>query len=299
MKALQYTTYGGPEVLGIADVAEPHPGPGQVRIKVRAAAVNPIDWKLLSGRLSGKPAPDKPVIPGFEAAGVVDEVGEGVEGVSVGDDVFGLGVSGQAEYALLRSWARKPASVDWAVAGGASIAAEAAERVLRLLQVEAGQTLFIDGATGGVGSTASQIAVARGITVVGSTSEDNFDYLREIGGIPVLYGEGVDARVLDAVEEVHAVLDAAGKTPVEVLVGLAPAPSNVVSIANFGAGSAGVIVTDGSTDAEPVKALAEAADLLEHSKLVIKIQTFPLERAAEAYELIQTGHVRGKLVLLP
>lgn len=300
MFALQFTEFGGPEVLSLGEAPEPHAGPGQIRIVVRAASVNPMDWKIRSGMLAeGRPL-EGTAYQGFDAAGVVDEVGEGVTGVAVGDDVFGLGRNTQAEFAVLNSWARKPASLDWAVAAGAGTVAEAAERVLRLLGVTEGSTLFIDGGSGGVGATAAQIAKARGATVIASASEANQDYLREIGAIPVVYGEGMVDRVraLD-IDKIDAVFDAVGKTPIEDLISLAPEPSQVVSIANFAAAAAGARVTGGSADSQPVKALAEAAELLEQSKLVIKIQTFPFDRAAEAYQISQDGHARGKLVLVP
>jgi NADPH:quinone reductase-like Zn-dependent oxidoreductase len=300
MFALQFTEYGGPEVLSIGDAPEPHVGPGQIRIVVRAASVNGADWKFMSGRYAkGKPL-EGTGYPGYDASGVVDAVGEGVTDVAVGDDVFGLGDHTQAEYAVLDSWARKPASVDWAVAAAAGVAAETAERVLRLLGVTEGTTLFIDGGSGGVGSAATQIAIARGATVIASASQGNQDYLREIGAIPVVYGEGMVDRVqaLD-VGKIDAVLDAVGKTPIEDLISFAPEPSQVVSIANFAAAEAGARVTGGSADSRPMKALAEAAQLLEQSKLVIKVQTFPFGRAAEAYQIIQAGHSRGKLVLIP
>ena len=300
MFALQFTEFGGPEVLSLGEAPEPHAGPGQIRIVVRAASVNPMDWKIRSGMLAeGRPL-EGTAYQGFDAAGVVDEVGEGVTGVAVGDDVFGLGRNTQAEFAVLNSWARKPASLDWAVAAGAGTVAEAAERVLRLLGVTEGSTLFIDGGSGGVGATAAQIAKARGATVIASASEANQDYLREIGAIPVVYGEGMVDRVraLD-IDKIDAVFDAVGKTPIEDLISLAPEPSQVVSIANFAAAAAGARVTGGSADSQPVKALAEAAELLEQSKLVIKIQTFPFDRAAEAYQISEDGHARGKLVLVP
>jgi NADPH:quinone reductase-like Zn-dependent oxidoreductase len=267
---------------------------------VRAASVNPIDWKLRSGMYAnGKPL-EGTAYSGFDAAGVVDEVGEGVTGVAVGDDVFGLGRNTHAEYAVLNSWAHKPASVDWAVAGAAGVVAEAAERVLRLLGVKEGTTIFIDGGSGGVGATAAQIAKARGATVIASASEANQDYLREIGAIPVVHDKGMVERVRALpVDKIDAVLDAAGKTPIEDLISLAPEPAQVVSIANVAAAEAGARVTGGGADGQPMKALAEAADLLEQSKLVIKVQTFPFERAAEPYQISQDGHARGKLVLIP
>ena len=299
MWALQFTEYGGPDVLSLGEAPEPHAGPGQIRIVVRAASVNGADWKFMSGRFAqGKPL-ERIGYPGFDASGVVDEVGGGVTGVAVGDDVFGLGKQTQAEYAVLDSWAHKPASVDWAVAAAAGVVTEVAERVLRLLGVTSGSTLFIDGGAGGVGSATTQVAKARGATVIGSASEGRQDYLREIGAIPVIYGEGMVDRVRALGLKIDAVLDAVGKTPIEDLISLAPEPSQVVSIANFAAAESGARVTGGSGESQPMRALAEAAELLEQSKLVIKVQTFPFERAAEAYQIIQSGHAPAKLVLIP
>ena len=126
------------------------------------------------------------------------------------------------------------------------------------------------------------------------------DYLREIGATPVRYGAGVGDRVREAAGgQVDAVFDIVGKTPVEELVALVPAPSRVVTIANFAAGAAGVRVTGGGSDSQPMQALAEVGELLAHDKLVLQVRTFPFERAAEAYRISQDGHVRGKLVLVP
>ena len=300
MKALQFAEYGGPEVLTVAEAPEPHAGPGQIRIAVKAASVNPYDWRVRSGMLAeGKPL-DSPSYLGFDAAGVVDEVGEGVTGVAVGDDVLGKGNNTQAEFAVLDAWAPKAPAIDWAVAGAVGVVGETAERVLRLLDVKPGDTLFIDGGAGGVGATAAQFAIARGARVIASASQDNQDYLREIGAIPVLYGQGLVNRVRAVPgDKIDAVLDVVGKSPIEDLISLAPEPSQVVSIANYGAASAGARVTGGAADSQPMKALAEAAELLEQNKLVIKVQTFPLVRAAEAHRISEAGHVRGKLVLLP
>jgi NADPH:quinone reductase-like Zn-dependent oxidoreductase len=300
MRALQFKAYGGPEVLEWAEAPDPHPGQGQVRIAVRAASVNPIDWKTISGVMAGGRPMQGTGYLGRDAAGVVDEVGEGVTGVAVGDEVFGRGVNTQADYAVLDSWAAKPPSIDWAVAAAAGVAGETGERSLRLLDVKAGDTLFVDGGAGGVGAAAVQMAVAGGARVIASSGEANLDYLREIGATPVRYGQGVAARVRDAAGgPVDAVLDVAGKTPIEELISLAPEPSQVLSIANFAAGKAGARVSGGGTDSRPMEALALVADLLAQNKLVLKVQTFPFDRAAEAYRISQGGHVRGKLVLVP
>lgn len=300
MRALQYAEYGAPEVLRVADVPEPHAGPGQVRIAVRAASVNPLDWKQVAGMMAGGQPLQEPGVPGVDAAGVIDEVGGGVTDVAVGDDVFGQGRRTQAEYAVLTSWVPKPAPLDWSVAAAAGVAGETAERTLRLLGVTAGTTLFVDGGAGGVGAVAVQMAVARGAAVIASAGPDNQDYLREIGAVPVTYGEGMTARVrAAATDRIDAVLDVAGKTAIEDLVSLAPQPAQVVSIANFAAGEAGARVTGGGADSRTTEALTEVADLLSSSQVVIKVQTFPLDRAVEAYQISRAGHVRGKLVLLP
>jgi NADPH:quinone reductase-like Zn-dependent oxidoreductase len=299
MRALQIAAYGGPEQLTIAEVAEPHAGPGEIRIKVVAASINAFDSKVLGGLMSGGKPLTEPVGLGLDAAGVVDQVGEGVDGVSVGDDVFGLGRQTQAEYAVLTEWAHKPSSVDWGVAGSAGTVVETATRGLDLLGVGAGSTVLVDGASGGVGAVAVQIARARRATVIGSASASNAGYLHEIGALPVTYGDGLSERIEQlGVGHLDAVFDVAGKTPIADLIALVPEPSQVVTIANFGAGEFGARVTGGG-EIDKTAALAAGARMLEQSQLVIKIQTFPLDRAAEGYQQVLSGHTRGKVVLLP
>src|SRR3954447_19535638 len=300
MRALQYTEHGGPEVLSWGDAPTPHAEPGQIRIAVRAASVNPLDWKQVTGAMSGGHAMSGPAYLGYDAAGVVDEVGEGVTGVTVGDEVFGRGQNTQAELAVLDSWAPKPPAIDWTVAAAAGVAGETSERGLRLLGVKEGDTVLIDGGAGGVGAVAVQMAIARGARVIASAGESNQDSLRKIGAVPVVYGQGLVDRVRAAAEgPVDAVFDIAGKTPIEELIAIAGDPSRVLTIANFAAGGAGVRVTGGSADSRAMEALAETAQLLSDNKLVITVQTFPFDRAAEAYQVSQSGHVRGKLVLVP
>ena len=300
MRALQYRAYGGPDQLEVAEAAEPHAADGQVRIAVRAASVNPIDWKLLSGAMSNGAALDEPGTLGFDASGVVDEVGDGVSGVAVGDEVFGTGQGTDAQFAVLGAWAVKDPSIDWAVAAAAGVAGETSERVLRLLGVARGDTIFVDGGAGGVGAVIVQMAVARGIHVVASAGAGNQGYLREIGATPILYGEDVADRVRAATSaSIAGVADVAGKTSIDILIGLVEQPRHVVTIANFGAAASGVQITGGGADAHPFEALAETAELLRQNKLVIKVQTFAMDRAAEAFAISRAGHVRGKLVLMP
>jgi NADPH:quinone reductase-like Zn-dependent oxidoreductase len=300
MYALQFSEYGGPEVMRWAEAPEPHAGPGQIRIKVAAASVNGIDYKIREGYMAGGKPIEGTQYAGYDGAGVVDEVGEGVDGVSVGDDVFGRGRGTQAEFAVLTDWTAKPASIDWSVAGAAGVVVETSERALRLLGVKQGDTVFIDGGAGGVGAVAVQLAIAAGATVIASASQDNHDYLREIGATPVLYGLGLVDRVRAIPDSsIDAVLDVAGKTPITDLISLAPEPAQVVTIANFEAAAAGARVTTGGPESHPKEALALGAQVLADNRLVIKVQTFPFDRFAEAYRIIQSGHVRGKVVLVP
>jgi NADPH:quinone reductase-like Zn-dependent oxidoreductase len=299
MRAVRIHAYGGPEQLRVEEVPDPHAGRGEIRIKVSAASINAIDGKILRGLLAGGAALAEPTGFGYDASGVVDEVGEGVSGVSVGDDVFGLGSQTQAAHAVLTAWTAKPASLDWAVAGAAGVAAETAIRSLDLLAIGAGSTVLIDGASGGVGAVAVQIAVARGATVVATASAANQDYLREIRAVPIVYGAGLAERVSGTgAGPLDGVLDVAGQTPIAELIALVDDPTQVVSIANFNAAEAGARLTTGG-GGDKGAALTEAARLLEQSQLVIKVQTFPLDRAAEGYRTILSGHTRGKIVLLP
>ncbi len=300
MLALQYRSYGGPEVVEWTEAPEPHAGPGKIRIQVRGASVNPVDWKRFSGAMSGGKQLDQPEIVGWDGAGVVDEVGEGVTGVAVGDEVFGVGRRTAAEYAVLNGWARKPQSVGWPEVAAAGTAGETTERVLRLLDLKPGDWIFIDGGAGGVGGVAVQVAVARGLRVVASGGPDNQDYLRELGATPVVYGDGVADRVRTVTDgQVAGVFDVAGKTPIAELVGLVADPAQVVSIANFEAPKSGARVTGGGGDSQPAKAMAETAELLADGRLKIPVRTYPIHEAAEAFGVSLGGHIRGKLVLVP
>ncbi|GAA2109834.1 NADP-dependent oxidoreductase [Microlunatus panaciterrae] len=297
MQALQFSTYGGPEVLEVAEVPEPQAGPGQIRIAVRTTSVNPIDWKIRSGAVGTEGALPRQL--GFDAAGVVDQVGEGVEKITVGDEVFGLGSDTAAEYAVLNSWAAKPPSMPWAEAAAAGVAGETAHRVLGLLGTTSGQTVLIDGAAGGVGLFGVQLAVARGATVIGTASERNHEFLASLGATPVSYGSGLGDRVRALYPDgVDGVFDAVGKTPVADLIGLVDRPEQVVSIANFAAAGSGIRVTSGGSDGDPTAALAEVAALYAAGRLQIPVQTFPLADAEQAHRLSEGGHVRGKLVLV-
>ena len=155
---MSFAEFGGPDVLHLIDAEEPHAGPGQIRIAVRAAGVNPVDWRIREGQVLGAHPIALPSGVGLDAAGVVDEVGEGVEGVAVGDRVFGEGASTYAEFAVLSAWARMPEGLTFEEAAGYPSVVETALRIIREVGVRPGQTLLVSGASGGVGSAVLQIA---------------------------------------------------------------------------------------------------------------------------------------------
>jgi NADPH:quinone reductase-like Zn-dependent oxidoreductase len=299
VRAAVYTENGTPaDVLTVAEVEEPHAGPGQVRVAVRAAGVNPADWKIVGGRMGRAPA--GPTVPGIDAAGVVDEVGEGVTGVRVGDAVFGHATGGSAaEYAVLTAWAGKPDATPFEVAGGLPVAGETAVRVLDLLGLDAGSTVVVDGASGGVGLVTVQVARARGLRVIGTAGTGNQEFVRSLGALPTTHGPGLADRVRAlAPDGVDGGIDTAGRGSVRDLIELTGDPAKVVTIADFGAGELGVQVTSGG-GGQAVR-LAEIAGLLAAGRLEVPIAgTFPLDRIGEAYAESQGGHVRGKLVLIP
>jgi len=298
MKAARYSRFGGPEVLEIVDLPEPHAGPGLIRVAVRAVSVNATDWKLRKGLHGG----ELPQTTGREVAGVVDEVGAGVTDVAVGDRVFGVSPdgSGAAERALLSHYAPIPPSLGFAEAAVLPVAIETATRGLDALGVGAGSTLLVNGATGGVGSAAVQLAVARGARVIGTASPRNHEYLRSLGAEPVAYGEALAERVRAlAPDGVDVALDIAGSGVLPELIELAGSPEHVVTLADFaGAQEYGVRFSRGD-DGRALHALAEIGALIESGRFSLPVeQTFLLAEIAEAHRVSENGHVRGRLALL-
>ncbi|WP_033343907.1 NADP-dependent oxidoreductase [Catenuloplanes japonicus] len=297
MRAVRFTETGPSSVLHVDDdVPEPHAGPGRIRIAVVAAGVNAWDWKVRSG-LAGIPV-TAPRIPGGDAAGVVDEVGDGVTGVAVGDEVFGVAASGAtAQHAVLAHWAVKPSALSFATAAGLPTPAETAVRALDLLGVAAGRTLVIGGASGGVGLTAAQIARERGVHVIGTASPSRHDLLRRLGITPVAYGDGLAARVRPlAPDGVDRALDAAGHGVVPDLIALTGDAAHVVSIADFSAH--GARTTDGG-EGRSWDALAEVAALIEAGRLEVPVASeFPMAEAGAAHDLSESGHAGGRVVIV-
>lgn len=299
MKAIVFDNYGGPEVLRVAEVDVPVPGPGQVRIRVRTAGINQLDFKIRKGFMREVFPVTFPAIPGLEAAGVVDEVGPGVSGLSVGDEVFALTDTGAyAEFALATVAVPKPAELSWEEAAALPAAGETALRVLSLLGVKEGETLLVHGAAGVVASVAVQLAVAAGVTVIGTAAPANHDYLRSLGVAPVSYGEGLVSRVRDlAPQGVDAVFDAAGQGALPDSIELRGGRTDrIVTIADPAAYGLGVTF---SGEAQPdLAALGDLARQVVSGELRLTVaESFPFAEAGRAQERSATGHIRGKLVL--
>jgi NADPH:quinone reductase-like Zn-dependent oxidoreductase len=296
MKAVRFGRFGGPDVLELVELAEPRPGPGEVRIAVRAAGVNPSDWKKRQGLMDE----ELPQTLGYEAAGVVDELGAGVTDVAVGDRVFGFCVAGaaQAELAVLSYYAPVPASLDFAGAAALPAAVETATRALDQLGVSGGGTLLVNGASGSVGSAAVQLAVARGARVIGTASPANHDHLRSLGAEPVAYGEGMAERVR-AIGAVDLALDAAGSGVLPELIELAGGPERVLTIADFAGARAHGVRFSGGDSGRALHALAGIGELISSGRFALPVaRTFPLAEVAAAHRAGEGGRVRGKIVLL-
>lgn len=303
MKAITYDRFGGPEVLEFGETPKPEPGPGEVRVKVVTVGVNPLDYKRRYGWVEQFYPTTFPAVPGLEFAGVVDALGEGATGFAVGDEVFGWTRTGAyAEYAIAGDIVHKPAGLSFDEAVTLPVAGETAQRVLDLLGLRSGETLLLHGAAGAVGQVAIQLAVALGATVIGTASPANHDFLRELGAIPVAYGEGLGDRVRAVAPggAVDAVFDAAGHDTLPVSIELRGGTTDrIVTIAATDADAYGIPFSGGGTPSDVVR-----AGLAEHGRLAVEgglrvpvAETFALADAAKAQELSEGGHVRGKLVI--
>ncbi|MDH6627711.1 NADPH:quinone reductase-like Zn-dependent oxidoreductase [Streptomyces sp. LBL] len=302
--AVRFSEYGTTDVLRVVDVPAPVPGPGQVRLVVRAAGVNPFDWKVMQGFMRQMMPLDLPAGLGSDVAGVVDEVGEGVTAFAVGDEVLGASLTpGYAQSALADAGAlvAKPAGLSWDVAGTLAGSGGTAWTVIELLKVIQGETLLIHAASGGVGTFAAQLAVARGARVIGTASPDNHERLRALGVTPVAHSEGLADRVRAiAPDGVDAVLDASGHGEIPMSIDLAGGPERVLTLLAFDAADLGIQVHTDGPRGNTVRALHDILALIEEGRLQVPVwRTFPLTEAAAALDLSRTGHVGGKIVLLP
>jgi NADPH:quinone reductase-like Zn-dependent oxidoreductase len=312
-RAVQFTDYGSTDVLTLVEVPAaqlPQPGPGQVRVRAEAIGVNPLDWKIRSGVLSAVFPVAFPHVPGQDVAGVVDAVGEGVTAWSVGDEVFGMAARTYADHVVADAdrLAAKPADMPWALAGALPTAADAAYRALAEVGIDegagtgAGDTVLVHAAAGGVGTVAVQLAVAWGASVVGTASESNHDYLRALGAVPVMYGDGLADRVRAAAPQgIDVILDAAGRGALDASVELVADRSRIGTIIDFEAAARlGVAGLRGGPGARTRERLDELVELYETGALRLHIgHRLSLADAAEAHRIVEGGHGRGKVVLLP
>ncbi|MGW2261105.1 NADP-dependent oxidoreductase [Streptomyces sp. NPDC001780] len=315
MRAIQFTEYGPPNVVHVAEMEAPNAGRNEVRIAVRASGVSPGEIRIRSGALRDVVPMTFPYRTGFDAAGVVDQVGDGVTGVAMGDEVFGMtspvARGANADFAVLTAWAPKPAGWSWEEAGGTAGSVETATRVLDRLSVGVGHTVLVQGAAGGVGTIAVQLAVARGATVIGTASRHNHDFLRSLGAEPTTYGAGLVERIRAmAPAGVDAVFDCAGGSLPD-LVAIAGGTARVVTIADLDAAAHGVHLSHGApadktsaavralADPLALHGLTDAVRLAGEGRLRVPIAAaFPLTEAAAAHELSESRHARGKIVLV-
>ncbi|GAA2598023.1 NADP-dependent oxidoreductase [Streptomyces axinellae] len=302
-EAIAFAAYGGPDVLKPTSIDIPEPDPTQVRVAVRQAGVNPLDWKLRSGAMAAFMPVELPWIPGLEVAGTVEETGDGVSGFQVGDEVFGRAPHAYATHVLAdaEALAHRPEDLDARRAAALPVAAEAAYRALEELRVEPGETVLVHGAGGVVGNLAVQFALERGARVIGTAGEGARDRLTGLGAEPVTYGEGWAGRVREvAPHGVDAVLDASGADVLRESVELAGDGGRVLTLADPGAAQEyGALFSGGGPGADRTgPALDLALTLYRRGTLSVPLHApYPLTEAAEAHRRGEAGGLDGKLVL--
>jgi len=305
-RAVIYEAFGGPEVLQLRDVAEPHAGPGEVRVRVTAAGLNPMDW-LIPARPEAA-AQFGLTLPsgfGYDFAGVVDEVGGGAAGFAVGDRVYG-GALGRAvaDFVVLKAsaegaeaLAHTPDGISDQVAGTLPVAGATAAAALAAIGLRSGDTVLIGGAAGGVGVFAVQLATLAGATVIGTASESTFEFLRQLGAQPVTYGPGLADRVRAQVAgAVTAATDLFGTETAEAALALGIPPERISTIAAGPTPPGGVRATGGS-EADPADMERITNAILAGNITVPIAATFPIEQTRDAVTLQAKRHVHGKIVI--
>lgn len=306
MRALLMTGYGGSEVLKLDKVAMPTPASGEVRIRVHAASVNPIDWKIRAGKLQKNYGVTLPYVPGRDVAGIVDAVGPGVSDWKVGDKVFAVtDGGGLAEYVIApaENVAPKPAKLTFEETAGIPTASLAAWRTLITNgDIKKGQRVLIHGGAGGVGSTAVQLAHWRGAHVIATASERNREYLNSIGADEVI--DYRTTRFEDVVKNVDVVLDTVGgdtlqRSPAVLREGgtlltiVGRQPAQACSERKLRCPNPST-----ATPEQPGEELAKLGKLFDSGDLKMTVEAvFALEEAAKALELSETGRARGKIIV--
>lgn len=304
MRAIAYHRFGGPDVLELVELPTPKVGPDSVLVRVRATSVNPVDWKVREGYLDAIMDSTFPIVPGWDVAGVVEQVGLDTPEFAVGDEVIGYvrkdvlhgGTTAELVSAPVRTLAHKPASVSWEEAAALPLAGLTAYQALRRLEVSEGDTVLVHNASGGVGGFAVQIARAFGARVIGTASAGKHEYVRALGGEPVEHGDGMVAAVRAlAPEGVDVVLDLIGGGVVATTAEVGTDDVRLGSVAD------GDVATYGGTYlwVRPDAAdLEELAELVDRGAVRVEVErVFPLEETAAAHELSASGRVRGKIVI--
>jgi NADPH:quinone reductase-like Zn-dependent oxidoreductase len=303
-RAVRFDRYGGIDVLEVIDVSAPVPGPGELLVRVKAAGINPGEAKIREGLLAERWPATFPSGQGSDLAGTVEQLGDGVEGWAVGDEVIGFtdNRASQAELVVVEAGnvTARPPGVSWPVAGALFVAGTTAYATVRAVSASSGDTVVVAGAAGGVGSITVQLAILAGATVIGLASEPNHAWLKDVGVIPVSYGDGVEQRIDDATgSSVDALIDLAGGY-VQLALDLGIKPERVDTVVDFGAGQKYGVKTEGTAAAANAGVLAELATLIDEGKVDVPIaRVYPLEQVREAFRELEQGHTRGKIVLEP
>ena len=304
-RAVRFDHYGEVEVLEVVDVERPKPGANELLVQVRAAAINPGEVSIREGRMHERWPATFPSGQGSDLAGTVLEIGDGVEGFAVGQEVLGFthNRASHAELVLARAdqIVPKPANVPWEAAGSLGIAGTTAYAAVRAVALTEGDTVVVSGAAGGVGSLAVQLARLAGASVIGLAGEANHRWLSEHHVIPVSYRDGVAERV-DAASggSVDAFIDTFGDGYVELALALGIQPQRIDTIIDFQAAQEHGVKAEGSMVASNAQVLTELAGLIDAGKLEVPIaRVYPLEQVQDAFRELEQRHTRGKIVLTP
>jgi NADPH:quinone reductase-like Zn-dependent oxidoreductase len=304
-RAVRFDQYGGIEVLKVVEVERPIPGPGKVLVRVKAAGINPGEASIRKGLFAERWPSTFPSGQGSDLAGVVEEVGSGVTDVAVGNEVIGFTNerSSQAELVVVEAGnlVPRPANVSWEQAGALFVAGTTAYAAVRSVALNAGDTVVVSGAAGGVGSLAVQLARNVDARVIGLAGSANHKWLSEHSVIPIAYGDGVEERIRAACGgKVDAFIDTFGGGYVELALKLGVAKSRIDTIIDFAAAAKLGVKTEGNHEAANAEVLAQLAGLLSAGRLEIPIaKVYPLADVREAYRELEQRHTRGKIVLAP
>jgi NADPH:quinone reductase-like Zn-dependent oxidoreductase len=304
MRAVRFDKYGGIDVLEVVEAPDPVAGDGELLVRVKAAGINPGETKIREGLLHELWPATFPSGQGSDLAGIVEQVGDGVEGWSAGDEVIGFtdNRASQAELVVVdaENVTARPAGVPWPVAGSLFVVGTTAYAAVRAVSAGSGDTVVVAGAAGGVGSLTVQLAILAGATVIGLASERNHRWLQELGVIPVSYGDGVEQRIRDAAGgTVDAFIDLFGGY-VQLALDLGVKPERIDTIVDFGAGEKYGVKTEGTAAAANAGVLAELAKLIDEGRLDVPIAgVYPLDQVREAFRELEQGHTHGKIVLEP